>query len=348
MKLPTDRAPAIAGNGSQIAAGGSATTAGGSATTAGGSAIGRREFIAGAAAATLQVSLVEVAFADPRRDFTFAYLSDAHLQHVRGTQFVRAWDEEMTRAIAEANLLRPRPDFAVFGGDLAHLGTPAELEHGADLLSRLACPVRMVIGEHDYYFDLGERWSRLFGPQWYSFDHKGTHFVVLNSILADDAWLGRWSEGARRMAEMAGLENPNGAAFRVGARQRAWLARDLARVPGSTPLVVLSHSPLRKVQRDWNFWTEDAEQVQAILAPFADVTVFHGHVHQVQHARIANIAFHAVKATAWPWPHPEGLPRSEVLPRLTLGADAARSTGWQLIDVHSGRVALRQPLDVRV
>lgn len=320
----------------------------GRAMARGGSVLGRREFVTrAAAAATLQVSLVDVTLGDPRRDFTFAYLSDAHVQHLRGAQFVRGWDEALRRAVAETNLLRPRPDFAVFGGDLAHLGTPAELEHGADLLSKLHCPVRMVIGEHDYYCDLGERWSRLFGPQWYSFDHRGTHFVVLNSILADEAWLSRWPDGARRMTEMAGLQNPAGAAFRVGARQRAWLARDLARLPKSMPLVVLSHSPLRKIQRDWNFWTEDAGEVHAILAPFADVTVFHGHVHQVQHANVGNIAFHAVRSTAWPWPRAEEPPRGELLPRLTLAADGAASTGWQLIDVHSGRVALRQPLDAR-
>jgi hypothetical protein len=64
------------------------------------------------------------------------------------------------------------------------------------------------MGEHDYYLDLGEYWSKLFGPQYYSFDHKGVHFVVLNSILTYDDWThNRWPSGAQRMSEMAGLDN---------------------------------------------------------------------------------------------------------------------------------------------
>lgn len=311
--------------------------------------VSRRDFLIGAgAAATLQVSLVEMALGSTQA-FTFACISDAHLQHLRGGQFVPQWDRSLARAVSETNLLSPKPDFVVFGGDLAQLGTRAELDHGAELLAKLGCKVRMVIGEHDYYRDLGEHWSRLFGPQWYSFDHKGVHFVVLNSILAEDAWLERWPEGAQRMAHMAGLENPDGSPFRVGARQRGWLARDLANLRPSTPLVVLSHSPLQKIHRDWNFWTEDAAQVQALLAPFDTTTVLHGHVHQVQHSRAGNIAFHSVKATAWAWPGVQSCwPTDSLLPKLTVPTGdrctGTPATGWQLIDVHSGRVALRQDL----
>ena len=86
------------------------------------------------------------------------------------------------------------------------------------------------MGEHDYYLDLGEYWSKLFGPQYYSFDHKGVHFVVLNSILTYDEWtFNRWPTAEQRMAEMAGLDNPNGSPFMVGDKQRAWLKADLAR-----------------------------------------------------------------------------------------------------------------------
>ena len=87
------------------------------------------------------------------------------------------------------------------------------------------------MGEHDYYLDLGEYWSKLFGPQYYSFDHKGVHFVVLNSILTFDEWtFNRWPSAEQRMLEMAGLDNPNGSPFMVGEKQRAWLAADLDKV----------------------------------------------------------------------------------------------------------------------
>ncbi len=43
----------------------------------------------------------------PRQDFTFAYISDAHIQHISGTKFVRNWDRGLIRAVAETNLLDP-------------------------------------------------------------------------------------------------------------------------------------------------------------------------------------------------------------------------------------------------
>ena len=127
------------------------------------------------------------------------------------------------------------------------------------------------MGEHDYYLDLGEYWSKLYGPQWYSFDHKGVHFVVLNSILTTDEWtFHRWPTAEQRMLEMAGLDNPNGSPFMVGEKQRAWLKDDLDKVAKDTPLIVFSHSPLQKIYKGWNFWTDDAEQVQALVAAVQD------------------------------------------------------------------------------
>ncbi len=316
----------------------------------------RRDFIKGAgslaAASVLPISLIELAFADTSENFTFAYISDAHIQHIKGSEFVRNWDRGLMRAVAEANLLNPRPDFIVFGGDLAQLGTRAELDHGAEILSALKGKVHHVLGEHDYYLDLGAYWEQLFGPHYYSFDHKGVHFVVLNSILTDDDWtFKRWPTPEQRMAEMAGLDNPNGSPFMVGEKQRAWLKDDLAKVDKATPLVVFSHSPLQKIYKGWNFWTEDAEQVQDLLKPFAKVSVIYGHVHQIQYNQIGNISFNSVMATAWPWPYPTAYRQAEVhLPKLTVPMNRADpfqerdATGWQFINLASGHVDLNYTL----
>jgi len=209
-----------------------------------------------------------------------------------------------------------------------------------------------VMGEHDYYLDLGKYWTKLFGPQHYSWDHKGVHFVVLNSVLTYDDWTyNRWPTPEQRMVEMAGLDNPNGSPFMVGDAQRDWLKKDLAGVTKDTPLVVFSHSPLQKIYKGWNFWTEDAEEVQAILQPFQDVNVIYGHVHQIQYNQIGNISFNAVMATAWPWPYPSSYAQAEShLPKLTVPMNRADpfferdATGWQFIDVNSGRVAMKYNL----
>ncbi len=319
-------------------------------------AVDRRSFLktAGtvAAATTLPVSLVELAFADPAQNFTFAYISDAHIQHIKGTQFVRNWDRGLIRAVAETNLLVPEPDFVVFGGDLAQLGNRAELDHGAEMLSKLKKKCHHVMGEHDYYLDLGEYWSKLFGPHYYSFDHKGVHFVVLNSILTYDEWtFNRWPSAEQRMLEMAGLDNPNGSPFMVGEKQRQWLAEDLARVDKATPLVVFSHSPLQKLYKGWNFWTEDADEVQALLRPFASPNVIYGHVHQIQYNQIGSISFNSVMATAWPWPYPQSYAQAEhAMPAITVPMNRANpfferdATGWQTMDIVGGRATLNYNL----
>ncbi|MDQ7826611.1 MAG: metallophosphoesterase [Candidatus Eremiobacteraeota bacterium] len=312
--------------------------------------LSRRDFLKGAAAVTaataLPLTTINLAFADPAKDFTFAYISDAHIQHIKGDKFVRNWDRGLIRAVAETNLLTPKPDFVVFGGDLAQLGTKEELDHGAEMLSKLDYKVYHVMGEHDYYLDLGSYWSKLFGPHHYSWDHKGVHFVTLNSILTFDDWTyNRWPTAKQRMQEMAGLDNPNGSPFMVGDKQIEWLRKDLERVDRNTPVVLFSHSPIQKIFKSWNFWTDDAEKVQGLLRPFKDPTVVYGHVHQIQYNQIGPISFYAVMATAWPWPYPSTYALKENnLPKLTVPMNRADpfferdATGWQLVDLKSGRI----------
>ncbi len=315
----------------------------------------RRLLGAGSAAlagSLLPLSFVRLAFGGTRPDFTFAYISDSHIQQIRGREFVRNWDRGLVRAVAECNMLDPRPDFVLYGGDIAQLAKPAEIDHGLEILSALRYDIRFVMGEHDYYRDLGEYWSKRLGPQYYSFDHKGVHFVVLNSILTYDDWTyNRWSSGEERMAVMAGLDDPRGSPFMVGAAQRKWLADDLAGLDPATPIVVCSHSPLQKIFRNWNFWTEDADEVQAILQRFDKVTVLYGHVHQIQSNQIGNISFYLAMATAWPWPYPETYAQASAhLPALTIPMNRADpfferdGTGWQFIDVWSGRVSAHYSL----
>jgi 3',5'-cyclic AMP phosphodiesterase CpdA len=283
----------------------------------------RRHFLAvtakfaamAAAASVIQphaFQLVTVAKAAPRPEdapevaFRFAYVSDTHL-YARG--MTHRFAKAALKAVEDVNALDPQPDFVLFGGDLAQLGRPDELELGRQILSSLEAPVKMMVGEHDWYLDLGEKWRALFGPDRYSFDHKGVHFVVLNSVIEKDFWTANGYTPEQRMAIVAGLDDGRQSRFEVGEEQRDWLRADLAKVDEDTPIVVFSHSPLYKYYRPWNFWTDDAEEVQKLLFRFESVTVIHGHTHQLLTHRIENIAFHGMLSTAWPWPYaPEGLP----------------------------------------
>jgi 3',5'-cyclic AMP phosphodiesterase CpdA len=318
----------------------------------------RREFLKSTGAAVLgsalPLGMVKVAFGakGAGEAFHFGYISDAHIQHLKGADFVRNWDRGLIRAVQEANLLTPKPDFFFFGGDLAQLGTKEEIDHGLEIMSKLRGKVHYVMGEHDYYLDLGEYWESKLGPQYYSFDHKGVHFVVLNSILTHDKWTHRaWPTPMDRMKAMARLDNPDGSPFLVGEKQRAWLKQDLDKIDKNVPLIVCSHSPLQKIFAGWNFWTDDAEQVQELLKPFKKVTVIYGHVHQIQYQQIGNISLHAVMATAWPWPYPKSYTQAKnALPVLTVPMNRADpfferdATGWQFIDWKTGHAAMHYQL----
>ncbi|MGQ0507982.1 MAG: metallophosphoesterase family protein [Myxococcaceae bacterium] len=255
--------------------------------------------------------LVEMANAQaPKEKFSFAYISDTHLYEEKlNDRFVRS----ILRAVDDVNALNPQPDFVLFGGDLAQLGKPGELDLGAQILKSVKAPIKMMVGEHDWFLDMGEHWKGLFGAPQYSFDHKGVHFVTLMSVNEKDFWTARGMTPEQRMQTVAGLDNGLQSRFEVGAEGREWLKNDLAKVDKKTPLVVFSHSPLYKYYRDWNFWTDDAEPVQALLKPFQNVTVIHGHTHQLLTHRIDNIHFHGMLSTAWPWPYaPQGLPKLTV------------------------------------
>jgi 3',5'-cyclic AMP phosphodiesterase CpdA len=281
---------------------------------------------------------IRVAEAQPGQGgFRIAYISDSHLYERKiNERFVN----QLLRAVDDVNALSPAPDFVLYGGDLAQLGQPKELELGAEILKNLKAPVRMMVGEHDWFLDMGDKWRQLFGEPVYSFDHKGIHFVVLNSILEKDFWTERKLTPMQRMRIVAGLDNGIQSRFMVGDQQRAWLKKDLENVPAATPLVVFSHSPLYKLYEPWNFWTEDAEQVQAILGKFAKVSVFHGHTHQLLTHRIGSIHFHGMLSTAWPWPYaPEGLPELTVQMARPDPFDPHDGTGDGSIAIHPDGLA---------
>ncbi|HYP13874.1 MAG TPA: metallophosphoesterase, partial [Bryobacteraceae bacterium] len=118
----------------------------------------RREFfqVMGASATAIMAKgllpphsfqLVEVAHAAAPEvpKFSFAYISDTHLYSPKlNDQFIRA----ALRAVDDVNRLDPQPDFVLFGGDLAQLGQPEELEIGRQILKDLKAPVKMMVGEH--------------------------------------------------------------------------------------------------------------------------------------------------------------------------------------------------------
>jgi 3',5'-cyclic AMP phosphodiesterase CpdA len=220
-------------------------------------------------------------------EFYFVQLSDTHW----GFQGAPNPDAKVTlpKAVAAVNALNPQPDFIVFTGDLTHTtDDPAErrrrLAEFKKIVSELKVKdVRLMPGEHDASLDRGEAYREFFGAPYYSFDHKGVHFIA--------------------------LDNVSDPAARIGEEQLAWLKADLAKQGADARIVVLTHRPLFPLYPQWDWATKDGEQAIELLMPHRNVTVFYGHIHQEHHFKTAHIEHHSAKSLIFPLPAPGSQPK---------------------------------------
>jgi plastocyanin len=94
----------------------------------------------------------------------------------------------------------------------------------------------------------------------------------------------------------------------LGAEQIAWLKKDVAGLPTSTPIVVFAHVPLWTVYPEWGWGTDDSEQALGLLKRFGSVPVLNGHIHQIMQKVEGNMSFHTAMSTAFPQPTPGTAP----------------------------------------
>ncbi len=238
-------------------------------------------------------------------DFRFVQISDSHIG------FKKAPNPEVTETLREAvqriDALPEAPDFIIHTGDLSHLSKPAEFDTLEQVLKESKTGrVFYVPGEHDVLTDNGQSYRERFGKGtlgegWYSFDHKGVHFIALVNVLD---------------------LKPRGLGF-LGNRQLEWLKKDLAPLQNSTPVVVFAHVPLWTIYPEWGWGTDDSEQALSHLKRFGSVTVLNGHIHQVLQKVEGSISFHTARSTAFPQPAPGAAPSPG--PIKNVPADRLRS-----------------------
>ncbi|GIX48454.1 MAG: hypothetical protein KatS3mg131_2665 [Candidatus Tectimicrobiota bacterium] len=292
--------------------------------------------VAGAAAYGWFPLLNTIELAYGAETFSFAWISDTHLYPKEvNTRFV----EKAVRAVKEVQAMQPPADFLIFGGDLAQLGDPVELQLGNEILKELTITKYFIPGEHDWYLDMGATWEKLFGTSPWSFDHKGVRFIGLDTIShAPDYWSAKKMTPKERMAHMATLDSSvAGAWAAVGREQLTWLDRTLSDWPKDRPVVIFSHNPLYEYYPPWNFWVRDWREVHEVLRPFTNVTNIHGHVHQVLYNEIGTLRSIGMLATSWPWPYaPEGVPPLTIpMVRVDPG-DPFDGVGWGKMTVRQG------------
>jgi 3',5'-cyclic-AMP phosphodiesterase len=236
--------------------------------------------------------------------FDFVFFTDTHIQ----PELDAAHGCDMCfRKIASAN-----PEFAIMGGDHVYdamgvNGARAGMVY--DLYKRteqlLGMPLHHAIGNHDVFGVLtksgvppddpayGKKmYQDRMGQTFYSFDYKGYHFVVLDSIQPTEDRL--WEA-------------------RVDEAQLHWLRDDLKRLPARAPVIAVIHCPLVtafstyaqivSAGRKYNTMTvANGPEVLAILDNANVLAVLQGHTHVneiVQHKNTQYITSGAVCGNWW-------------------------------------------------
>lgn len=211
-------------------------------------------------------------------DFYFVQLSDTH------------WGYQGPANPEAANTLKK----AVATGDLTHTtDDPKErrkrLTEFRDIVSELKVKnVRFIPGEHDATLDNGAAYKEIFGNTYYSYDHKGVHFVMLDNVSDPGA--------------------------SIGEAQLAWLSADLAQQKKDAKIVVFTHRPLFDLAVKWDWATRDGAKAIEMLMPYTNVTVFYGHIHQENHHQTGHIAHHSAKSLIFPLPAPGSQEKRTPLP----------------------------------
>jgi predicted phosphodiesterase len=220
--------------------------------------------------------------------FSFVQISDSHIgfnkaanQDVAGT---------LRLAINKINAHASASDFMLHTGDITQSAKAAEFDTASQIIKEAKVGQTFYVpGEHDTAADDGALYHERLGKGtkgsgWYSFNHKGVHFIGLNNVVQIDA-MGK-----------------------LGADQLSWLKQELSSLSASTPIVVFAHIPLWMVYPDWGWGTQDGAEALSYLKRFGSVTVLNGHIHQIVQKVEGKVAFHTAASTAFPQPAPGKAP----------------------------------------
>jgi len=241
-------------------------------------------------------------------NFSFLFMTDIHLEYGKGAV------DGFKKAIDTANKLNA--DFVLTGGDLVADALEAKHSRADSLFSLYAqtseafnMPVYNTIGNHDLY-GLYEKsgadsldpdyndgmYKRYFGKTYYSFDHKGWHFIVLNSIVD------------------AGNDKYKGF---IDDDQMRWLASDLEKLDKSTPIIISTHIPFittysqllngaLSANDEWSVIT-NSQEILKMLYPYNVKLVLQGHLHIIEYIYLQNkirfLVGGAVSAYVWRGPN---------------------------------------------
>lgn len=277
----------------------------------------RRQFLTRStiAAGALVTNAIPVTFAEQPQanpgSFDYIFLTDTHIE------------PELSAADGCAMAFRKaaslRADFAIHGGDHVFDALAVDRKRADSLYDMythteqvLGLKVHHTIGNHDPFgifnksgVEAGspgygkQMYIDRVGPTYYSFDHKGYHFVVLDTIqpTEDRSWEAR-----------------------IDATQLAWLSADLGKIALGAPVVVTSHVPLVTGYPSYNppsvsgsgstppsshpqLVVSNAFEVLPILQKYNILAVFQGHTHINEVVSFHGMQFVTCGAVCGNWWH---------------------------------------------
>jgi 3',5'-cyclic-AMP phosphodiesterase len=172
-----------------------------------------------------------------QKPFTFVFMTDIHVQSEEHAA------EGLLKAIGCIN--KERPDFVITGGDLIMDALRVHYSRADSLytlytttMKNMKAPVYNTMGNHEnfaVYREAGDdtlsplagpvMFEKRIGPEYQTFMHKGWKFFLLNSVRI----YGRIYAGG------------------IDSVQMEWIRKELAKTDTATPIIVVTHIPLRTV-----------------------------------------------------------------------------------------------------
>jgi 3',5'-cyclic AMP phosphodiesterase CpdA len=239
--------------------------------------------------------------------------------------------------MAFAKIAAAKPEFAICGGDLVFDALGASRSRAGmlfDLYQRteqaIQAPLHHAIGNHDLYGVFTQSGAmptdpgygkkmfedRIGAPTYNSFDHRGYHFIILDSIFPtpDRLWEGR-----------------------IDDAQLHWLAHDLAAIPPNAPVIVITHVPLITgylaygpkpdgTPRHDTVSVANSPEVIALFQSHNILAVLQGHLHINELVNYKNCQYACCGAVCGNWWHG---------PRLDF------PEGFTIVSLREGKISWR-------
>ncbi len=226
------------------------------------------------------------------QQFKFAFFTDMHVHS----------DSTLDQVHRRLTSLPPGVELIVSGGDnvdidnLKTADLPAgeqRLKQLKNLFDRTGKPYHMTIGNHDR-LPRGMRnglndfalFEKVFGQTYYSFEHKGWKFIVLNTVETKDHQ------------------------YVIAEKQLTWLQELVKNTAKDQPLVVISHVPFLSVYYpvlEGRYTATDTfvnqKQVFDLFKEHSLKLVLQGHMHLYEEIKVKGVQFITAGAVSGNWWH---------------------------------------------